>query len=476
MLFHQLRITRQWIADHNGLFLIKEGGVEANPYLENGSIVDAEGRELVLRNPAMVTRELSSYAKREGLGQFNVTSLKLINPANKPDAFETISLKKFARNEGSEAILVEQTEYGPYLRFIAALKVEERCLGCHGYQGYKVGDIRGGLSVQIPMEQAYTHIQNNNRMLLMIAVGTIIVVWLTIFLLFDSLVVRRLHRLAKWMDKYPEQISVDEVIGGDEIGSLTTHFQELCSRLELSQIELGQSQEQVCKSEKQAALGRLVAGISHEINNPLGGMQNCLKTMERHPEDTERIKRYIGLLDQGVTRIKSTVRQLLDFSRQAPLDIHRGSVDKVIEECLELVGMGRRDIVITHDLQVRNEYELGIEGLRQVIMNLGLNAMQAIGKNPGALHIASKMQDDHIMIQVQDSGGGIDAENLSHIFDPFFTTKDVGEGTGLGLSVSQSLAAQMGGELSVESEVGVGTCFILTIPLCKNDKQNGEHI
>ncbi len=474
MLFHQLRITRQWIADHQGLFLIKEPGVEANPYLEEGSIVDSQGRELVLRNPAMVTRELSSYAKREGLGQFRVTSLQPINPDNKPDPFETMSLEKFTRGEGDEVIEVEQTNEGPYLRYIAALKVEERCLGCHGYQGYNVGDIRGGLSIMIPMEKAYAHIHNNNRLLLMIAVTTIVVVWFTLFLLFDALVVKRLSLLAKRMDNYPDELLPDTATSHDEIGLLSKHFRELCERLESSQDELITTREQVFKNEKQAALGRLVAGISHEINNPLGGMQNCIKTMERHPEDIDRVKRYLGLLATGVERIKTTVRQLLDFGRPEPLVFRRGSVDKVIRECLELVGLGRRQVVITHDLGVAGEYVVGLEALRQIILNLSLNAVQAIGENSGTLHVTSRVSGAEIIIQVKDSGGGIAPDTLNHIFDPFFTTKDVGEGTGLGLSVSQSLAVQMGGELQVESEEKVGTCFTLILPLDPQDEQNGE--
>ena len=473
MLFQQLHITRQWIADHQGLFLVKGDGVEVNPFLENRSIIDENGRELVLRNPAMVTRELSTYAKREGLGQFKVTSLKLINPDNAPDSFETSSLEKFAQGDDHEAIKVEQTEKGPYLRFISALKVEEHCLGCHGDQGYQVGDIRGGLSIRIPMKQAYIHIRNNNRMLLIIAVATIVVVWFTIFLLFDSLVVKRLHRLTKQMDQYPDEIMPEYVVNVDEIGVLTAHFRGLCGRLETSQKELAKSQEQLFKNEKQAALGRLIAGISHEINNPLGGMQNCLKTMERHPEDTKRIKRYVGLLDQGVRRIKTTVRQLLDFGRQAPLVLQYGDIDQVIRECLKLVSAGQDHIVTTYDLQVQNKYEIGLEAVRQILMNLGLNGVQAIGKQPGTLHVTSVVQNGAVVIQVRDSGGGIDTEHINHIFDPFFTTKDVGKGTGLGLSVSQSLAVQMEGELSVESEMGVGTCFTLMIPI-KNIEEDGE--
>jgi len=109
MLYKQILLTRQWAADHNGLFVLERQGVEANPYLELPVVTDALGQSYFLRNPAMITRELSAYAQKGGLGQFRVTSLKPVNPDNRPDAFETKALEAFAAG-ADEIIDVEEAK------------------------------------------------------------------------------------------------------------------------------------------------------------------------------------------------------------------------------------------------------------------------------------------------------------------------------------------------------------------------------
>ncbi len=467
MLFNQIRLTRQWIADHNGLFLIKEPGVEANPFLKDSEIQDSQGNWLVRRNPAMVTRELSLYAAKEGMGQFNVTSLKPVNPLNAPDEFERHTLHEFEQGK-PEAIEIEKVSGSYRLRYMAPLPVDERCLSCHGQQGYKVGDIRGGMNVTIPMDWAYAKIRTNNLFLLKIALATIILVSLSISFLFNGLVGRRLKKLSGAMDTYPQHPFVPDSTPyhkTDEIGVLDHHFYELCQRLETSQIELDKTREQVFRSEKQAALGRLVAGISHEINNPLGGMQNCLQILEKNPDKPEAVQRYLTLLGQGVSRIKATVQQLLNIGRPEPLEIKNDAIDRVIKDCVDLSCLGHRNITVTFDLNVGQNITTGIEAIRQVILNLAGNAVQAIGSNVGTLKVTSTLRNNTLRIRIIDDGPGIPPENLDKIFEPFFTTKEVGEGTGLGLSVSHALIHQLGGELHATNNPGGGACFKIDIPL-----------
>ena len=472
MLFNQIRLTRQWVSDHNGLFFIKSDGVEKNPFLDESEIQDAEGNWLVKRNPAMVTRELSAYAAREGVGQFNVTSLKPVNPENSPDDFERRSLLKFADGT-TEAIEIEKVGGSYRLRYMAPLKVDLRCLECHGKQGYELGDIRGGMNVTVPMNWAYAEIRANNRMLLGIALATIIIVSLCLYLLFNLLVAQRLEKLAVAMDNYP-----DRPLGGDfladepddEIGLLSRHFHKLCQRLETSQKELDATREQVFQSEKQAALGRLVAGISHEINNPLGGMQNCIQTMQRNMDQPELQNRYLSLLSQGVGKIKGTVQQLLNIGRKEPLEIKLGDIDQVIRDCLELSCIGRKNIERDLNLQVKRPVTTGIEALRQVVMNLAGNAVHAIGNKNGTITVTSKLENSSLIIEMTDSGSGISPDLLDNIFEPFFTTKEVGQGTGLGLSISHSLIKQLDGEITVTNGSEGGACFTLKVPL-----QNEEY-
>ncbi|MEA3286804.1 MAG: DUF3365 domain-containing protein [Candidatus Marinimicrobia bacterium] len=467
MLFNQIRLTRQWVSDHNGLFFVKTSGVESNPFLEQGEIQDSRGNWLVKRNPAMVTRELSAYAAKEGMGQFNVTSLKPMNPDNAPDDFERRSLVKFADGI-DEAIEIEQVAGSYRLRYMAPLTVDSQCLNCHDQQNYTVGDIRGGMNITVPMNWAYAEIKANNQMLLWIALATIIIVSLSIYLLFNSLVARRLKLLAGVMDHYPEQSFPTARVPDDEIGVLSKHFHKLCLRLETSQKELDESREQVFQSEKQAALGRLVAGISHEINNPLGGMQNCIQTMQRNMDQPELQNRYLTLLGQGLERIKGTVQQLLNIGRKEPLETKLGDVDAMIQDCLELTCMGQKQIQLDLQLNIGKPVTTGVEALRQVMMNIVGNAVQAIGANEGMIKVVSRLEDGSIRIEVFDTGSGISSEHLNKIFEPFFTTKEVGEGTGLGLSVSDSLIKRLGGHIAVQNNPGGGVCFVLTIPVEEN--------
>ena len=467
MLFNQIRLTRQWVSDHNGLFFVKTDGVEKNPFLDHGEIQDAEGNWLVKRNPAMVTRELSAYAVHEGMGQFNVTSLKPVNPDNAPDAFERRSLLKF-NNGATEAVEIEKIGDSFHLRYMAPLKVDARCLKCHAKQGYALGDIRGGMNVTIPMNWAYAEIRANNRMLLEIALATIVIVSLCLYWLFNTLVAQRLKKLAVTMDQYPDQPLDSHFLTcepADEIGLLSHHFHKLCQRLETSQKELDATREQVFQSEKQAALGRLVAGISHEINNPLGGMQNCIQTMQRNMDQPELQKRYLVLLSQGVEKIKGTVQQLLNIGRKEPLEIKRSDIDQVIRDCLELSCVGRKNIACHLDLQVKSPVTTGIEALRQVILNLAGNAVHAIGECQGTISVSSRLTNHFLTIEMIDSGSGIADDHLDTIFEPFFTTKEVGQGTGLGLSISHSLIEQLGGEIIVTNSPEGGACFTLKVPL-----------
>ena len=171
----QIILTRRWVSDHNGLFFVKTDNVLANPFLNDAEIRDEEGRSLVKRNPAMVTRELSEYANREGLFRYRVTTLQPINPANVPDEFERKSLELFEQGV-KEVIEIHEGPSGKTLHFMAPLKVEESCKECHSEKDYVAGDTRGGLSIIIPINWAFNDIIKNNRMLL--GIWFITILWL----------------------------------------------------------------------------------------------------------------------------------------------------------------------------------------------------------------------------------------------------------------------------------------------------------
>ena len=471
MLHKQILLTRKWVADHKGVFLMKTPGVESSPFLTEAEISDESGRHYVKRNPAMVTRELSSYAQREGVSRFRVTSLNPLNKANAPDDFERSSLLLFEKGV-PDVSKIMTSDNSRFLRYMAPLVVESSCLDCHREQGYVVGDIRGGLSITIPVDWAFANIARNNRLLLGIAIGTILVVGVLIFLMFEVLVVRRLDMLSTSMERYPEDGKVGSLPAGpDEVGRLASKFADLCGRLTLSQQQLDRAREQVFQNEKLFALGRLTAGIAHEINNPLGGMQNCVKSMREDPDDRDMAQRYLVLLDKGLARIGRTVRQLLNFGRREPLKLRRLDVDELVRDCFDLIAHSLKGIELRLDLNLANTYMVDGEALKQIIVNIGLNAVQAM-PGGGVLVVHTKADESSIILTFTDTGCGIAAEYLSKIFDPFFTTKEVGEGTGLGLSITYSLVQRMHGTVTVDSRVNQGTTFQVSIPLQPSAKES----
>ena len=268
------------------------------------------------------------------------------------------------------------------------------------------------------------------------------------------------------MEKYPEEKPSKENLpnGGDEIGRLSGKFNDFCERLDTSQTELDQTRKQVFQSEKLAALGRLAAGVAHEVNNPLGGMLNCVKSMGESPDDLSLQQRYRDLMEKGLKRIGSIVQQLLNFGRREPLQYRAASIDELIRESFVLLEYGLKKLDVQLDLGINNSYPIDSAALQQIIVNITMNAMQAMSRE-GSFAVSTSIQGDMAVLSFQDSGPGISEEHLPQIFDPFFTTKDVGEGTGLGLAVTYSLVQRMGGTILVESEPDKGTCFIVRLPL-----------
>jgi len=289
-------------------------------------------------------------------------------------------------------------------------------------------------------------------------------------------VARRIDRLSKGMENYPHRdysVSDDKHLLEDEIGRLISGFNDLCNRLDQAQKDLDKTMQQAFYSEKMASLGQLTAGIAHEINNPLGGLLNCVKSMNDEPENVELHNRYIPLLDKGLRRIEHIMRQLLNFGRKAPLTYSKVDIDEIIRECFELLEYRMKNITLTLDLQLQENYCLDVEALRQIVVNTALNAIQAMPEG-GRLTVSTQRTYTRIVITMEDTGTGIEPAVMNKIFDPFFTTKDVGEGTGLGLAVTYSLVQQMNGTIEVESEPGKGAIFTISLPASRESAKSPD--
>jgi len=231
----------------------------------------------------------------------------------------------------------------------------------------------------------------------------------------------------------------------------------------------------VARAEKLAAVGRLAAGVVHEINNPLATIAACAESLEKRIEegafnnspDVEDLHEYLGLIRDEAFRCKSITNGLLDFSRlragqRVPVDM-----TEVIKATGRLVTLQERgdNIQIVIEAAADLPRVSGDAGqLQQAVIALATNAIDAMPEG-GTLTLTAICSNSRVLIKVRDTGIGIPPENMNKIFDPFFTTKDVGRGTGLGLAVCYGILSDHGGRLDVRSSLGIGTTFTITLPV-----------
>ncbi len=229
-------------------------------------------------------------------------------------------------------------------------------------------------------------------------------------------------------------------------------------------------EQQVQNSERLASIGQLAAGVAHEINNPLGGILNCLYNIRKGTLTPERSQEYLHFMEDGLHRVQRIVRQLLDFSQQRELELTMADIHPILDR---VVVLTEHAFVERHAVLKKTYDEtlplilVDAPMIEQVIMNLVLNAVQSLQKE-GYVSLRTRKHEEICEIIVEDNGCGIALNVRPHIFDPFFTTKGTGEGTGLGLSVSLGIVQRHGGEMLVDSEEGKGTRFTVRLPLVRS--------
>lgn len=226
-------------------------------------------------------------------------------------------------------------------------------------------------------------------------------------------------------------------------------------------------EQQITHTEKMSAIGQLAAGIAHEINNPLGGILNCLYNLRKNKFSPEREEEYYKSMEDGIHRVKKIVSQLLDFSQQHEPEFASVDINNLIEEVLFLLNYA----FSKNGIKVGKMFDsklpmlmLDKHKMQQVFTNILLNAVQAI-EGKGQITVKTKLENGWCYVDIADTGNGIPPNILPRIFDPFVTTKDVGKGTGLGLSVSKGIVEMHDGKINVKSEIGKGSVFTIKLPM-----------
>ncbi len=229
--------------------------------------------------------------------------------------------------------------------------------------------------------------------------------------------------------------------------------------------ELRQNFEGMKRAERLSALGQLSAGLAHEIRNPLASIEGAAIVVQRESQSAERRREFLDIIQKECRRLNRLLSSFLDFAKPRPPHLQSVDVDALLDSVIVLASHAKDNGRVNFQKQLQRGLSV-VEGdpeqLKQVLLNLTMNAAQTIPEG-GVIRLAAQQNLTHVMIDVQDPGPGINADQLDRIFDPFFTTKE--GGTGLGLSVAHQIVTQHGGTLSVSRNSPEGATFRISLPL-----------
>ncbi|MHB8951401.1 MAG: sensor histidine kinase [Pirellulaceae bacterium] len=321
----------------------------------------------------------------------------------------------------------------------------------------------------------YVHRRN---MIMITFLGGVLVATLVILALLLLVTNWVLHPIGKILDMCHRVIEGDlaarvGIRPPGEFGDLCQTVDDMAHALQEREQKLEHATKQhIGRSEKLASIGRLAAGLAHEINNPLTGVLTFAHLVRDRQPPGGQDREDLDLVIHETQRAAEVVQGLLEFARERPTTKRAIDVNAIIQRMVRLVENQKemRKIHIEPIFGADLPEILGdANQLQQVVLNLFLNAAAAMPQG-GILTIATRADETHVMISVADNGCGIKPEHLDKVFDPFFTTKPVGQGTGLGLSVSYGIVEQHGGSIELESEVDMGSTFTIRLPLAVSEQ------
>lgn len=361
------------------------------------------------------------------------------------------------------------------------------------------GRVAGGIGIAVSFEGIYRQMRTvQNMILVYIAVNTVLLSIIGVYGL-SQVTLKPLRRLVNRADEYSYRLRDDMAFlyekDANEFNKLSKSLNRMLQQisedkeklkttirsLETANTDLKNAQSDIIRAEKFASIGRLTAGLAHEIGNPIGIILGYLDLLKQPDLSVEEKREFIGRAQSEINRINGIVRQLLEFSRPSDVDKVILSVHDLISDIADIcktmpLTAGMR---ITLDLNAETDWvRADADQLRQVFLNLVINSADAImagaapydgelcisSENENATRNRSQPETRRLKLTFSDNGTGIPDGCIENIFDPFFTTKEPGKGTGLGLSVSYSIIEDMGGTIEARSTESAGTTIMLMLP------------
>lgn len=361
------------------------------------------------------------------------------------------------------------------------------CSTAHCHAHPEEIEIIGVLDIHISLEQMESQVRSARNGVIVFTVGMILTLAIFLNLLIDRLINRPVvellaHTRALARGDLGSRV---ERVRNDEFGELAEAFNDMTYNLEVAHDELTdwgntlelkveerakeikKMQSKLVQSAKLASLGELVAGIAHEINNPLTGILTFSSMAANDPRLHPDLKQDLEMIVGETERCARIVQNLLKASHETVLEKRYDCVNRVMDHTLTLISkqpcLAAVNIIRNYEKDLP-ACEIDPEQIEQVFMNIVLNAGQAM-PDGGVLWITSSRQGDFVEIEVLDTGAGISDEVMENIFDPFFTTKGRKKGTGLGLSISYGIVKNHGGTIEVHSKIDEGTTFAIQLPI-----------
>lgn len=428
--FEQILITRAWNAEHGGVYVPITATTQPNQYLKDSlrDVVTTNGLELTKINPAFMTRQIAEMNGLKNDLQFHITSLKPIRPANKADSWEQKSLNMFENGVSENIELITDDSTTRY-RYMAPLLTKNSCLKCHSEQGYKYGDIRGGISISFP-DKGYTVSMNKQ-------IYALAVIHLTVFIL-------GIIGLWVYYRKANKYLLIIESKNND-----------------LTQIN--------------ATKDKFFSIIGHDLKSPFNsiiGFSDILikKTNEKNYEDVDN---YAKIIHDSSARAMNLLSNLLEWSRTQTgrLEVNPelfGFVN-VINEVKEILNEAahQKSIAIENEIQSNTLVFADREMISTVLRNLISNAIKftQIG---GKITISEKYNKNEFTVIITDTGVGISKERIPKLFIVGDSNSTLGtkneKGTGLGLILCKEFIEMNNGEIWIESTVGIGSTFSFILP------------
>ncbi len=499
ILFKQIIVTRKWVANHGGVFVEQTLKAKSNPYLETSVITDVIGKRYIKENPAFVTRELSEYARKEGVFWYHITSLNLVNPANAPDEFEKNALEKFNRERDvREFYKIEQIEDHNLFRYIAPLYIELECMKCHAKHGYNVGDIRGAISVTLPVDNVFELIKTNKRNTIIITYIILAIITLFLFFSMNLIIIKPINRLTGQIKNFAKKkrLSEERIKSYDEIEDLSKEFIKMAEEISMYHDSLDNKVQDATKnlqdlndklSEANKKLEEMnikksdfIASVSHEMRTPLTSIRGAMdyileriKTIDTVGKDND-FKEFFDILKNNIHRLTTIVNDTIDLER-----VELGKVEMHIKptELTSLINdtiKGLIPILSEKELKVRFNYEGKMEAcvdedrIKQVLINLINNAIN-FSPYSETIEIKSYRENGWVITEIIDNGPGIKVEEREQIFKRYYK-KGSHRGSGLGLTICKGIVEAHNGEIGFNNNKSKGSTFYFKIPIIDNEE------